>query len=311
MRVPSLVCLLCFSLLAAGTTPADQAQISYVYGYTGLASAYRITHAGKTQTIAPFLPLQNGDRVTIVRSSNSGVRSVVTLSIDGVLYSVDAAHSPFCVGAASGKCTAGAHPSAPSNPALTILKHVLASIAPIFGEAQDDYYSSHVDQMVSRGVPSPPSIPMLPRSPLAVTPATSTSLSLQWLNGTPPFTVTLYSGDTAVARKTGVVQNSVTLDDLRLTAGTYHVVIEDSQHLKGDGRFKAVAEDLPNPPLPIDKIAPYLPPAQLATVRAGLLAHRGMQYYLMAYQALAPLPDDAPQAGQLRNWLAEGEPPPP
>jgi hypothetical protein len=305
------------ALLAAPASAAGSAQgIVYIYAYNGASSAYQVASNGKTETAAPFLPLLDGDRITIATPKDQlGNPSIMTLSINGRLVQVD--HSPYCIGKSSGDCNGANAPTGAfagmTSQALMVFKSVLASISGIFGQAQDDSYSSLVDQMVSRGPgTSAPQIPMLPASPMPIEPASSTLLAFQWLGGKTPFTVTVVParGNTPLVTKTGIAQNNVTIEGLHLAPGTYQVHVTDSLQQTVSGTFNCVNQPLP--PLPIDSISNDLaiPPATLAALRAGLYAKQGTEYYLVAYQALADFPDDPPngQVHNLRNWLAEGLP---
>jgi len=307
----------CAALIAAPVAAAtDSTEVSYIYSYTGFSDAYQLTRGDKTLTVAPFLPLLDGDRVTVVKPKDkSGTVSTLKLSLNGVIATIDAANSPYCVGKADGDCRAGAAATGASAPnsALVVFKNILASIAPIFGAAQDDSYSAQVDQMVTRGAPSGPKVPMLGVSPAAIEPTSSTVLAFAWLGGAQPFTVTILPapGGQPLVTKSGITGNSIMLSGLRLAPGTYQVQIQDTNQLKALGSFQCV--DQASPTTAIDTISGDLamPPATIATIRAGLLARQGQQYYLLAYQTIAELPDDAPngQVHALRGWLAEGLPP--
>lgn len=302
----------------ASTAAAD---VNFVYSYQGYSDAYRIVDRNdKRKPVAPLAPLSNGDVVSVVAAEDrAGKKTAIVLSIAGEHFTVTASNSPFCVGRVGGDCKAGwaqqALESAQQNSIVKVFDSILASIVPIFSQAQDDSYSTQSAQMVARGAQTPaPQIPMLPASPLAVEPASSSLLAFGWLGGRPPFTVTVLpaSSENPIAQRTGVVQNSVTIEGMHFTPGRYRVRIEDASNQKISGTLQCVAGGLPA--LPIDDISGDLqmPPAAVATIRAGLLARHGLQWYLAAYQELAPFTDDAPngQVQNLRYWLSEGLPPP-
>ena len=299
--------------VAAATDPAG---VAYVYSYTGFSDAYQVIRGDKTLTVAPFLPLLDGDRVSIVQSKDKfGTVSTLKLSLNGAIVTIDAAHSPYCVGKVGGNCAAAAAATAASasSSVLAVFTNILASIAPIFGAAQDDAYSSQVDQMVTRGAASGPEVPMLGASPAPIELVGSTVLAFAWLGGAQPFTVTVLpaSGGQPLVTKSGVTGNNITLSGLKLAPGAYQVQIQDTNQQKALGNFQCVNEAAPT--TPIDPISGdvAIPPATIAIIRAGLLANKGQQYYLLAYQSIAELPDDAPngQVHKLRTWLAEGLPP--
>jgi hypothetical protein len=298
--------------VAAAT--ADSTGVCYIYRYTGYSDAYRVVRGDKTLAVAPFLPLLIGDRIVVVEPKDkSGTISTLTLSVNGELEPIDAAHSPYCVGKAEGDCnapTAAYLASASANPALAVFKNILASVAPIFGAAQNDAYSSQVDQMVTRGPATGPKVPMLGASPSPIEPVSSTVLAFAWLGGAQPFTVTIVpaSGGQALVSKSGVTTNNIMLSGLQLKPGAYQVQIQDARQDKAVGNFLCVNEAPPT--TAIDSISGdvAIPPATIATIRAGLLANKGQQYYLVAYQTIAELPDDPPngQVHNLRGWLTEG-----
>ncbi len=300
---------------------AASAPVDFVYEYQGFSDAYRIVDRNdRGKPVAPLAPLANGDVVSVsAPKDRAGTPTSIVLSIGGERYTVTSSNSPFCVGRINGNCKAGwaqqALESATQNPIVKVFDSILASIVPIFGQAQDDSYSTQTAQMVARGAESPaPQIPMLPSSPLALEPASSSLIAFGWLGGQPPFTVAVLpaSSEQPLAQQSGVTENSVTIQGRHCRPGTYRVQIEDAAHEKIGGAFQCVAQGLPA--LPIDEISGDLqmPPAAIATIRAGLLARHGRQWYLAAYQELAPFVDDAPngQVHNLRYWLSEGLPPP-
>ncbi len=306
-------------LLGASVGPGSGASgVAYIYSYSGYSDAYRVTRDGKTLAVAPLLWLAPGDRIAIVSPRDRfGNPSVITVSVNGELTRIDAAHSPFCIGAASGIC--GSSPVVPSlksvqNETLAGLRRVLTSVAPVMREAHDSAYSSQVDQMTTQGsvVPPAPVIPMLPSAPLAVEPVSAAVVAFGWLGGQAPFTVTIFSLSSSrpLVTQPSVSRNSVTISGVQLTSGRYAVRVEDALGRTAQGAFQCINGDLP--PLPIDQIGGgiTLPVSTIAIIRAGLLARQGRQYYLAAYEALASLPDDGPGGDVygMRTWLAKGLP---
>ena len=300
--------------LLAAVLPGHS-DVAYVYSYEGFAANYAVQRAGKTEPVAPFLPLQTGDRVSVLAATGANGRKLaLVLSIGGLRYTVNASNSPFCIGPKGTGCAANAAlSSGAANPALTVLKNILASVAPIFGEAQEDAYSSQQEAMTGhrQGTAEPPKIPMLPAAPIARAALKSSALAFAWLDGKAPFKIQLSGGTGCAARQSGVSANSATFRNLRIAPGTAcRLRIEDADRQAVSAGFEVVAPQA-LPGLSIDQIVndPDLPADVL---KAALLARQGRQWYLAAYQAVADAADDPQhQALQLRSWLAEGQPPPP
>jgi hypothetical protein len=314
MLVRSLVRLLVPLSLVAGVpmaVVADTAQpgISYVSSYNGPASAYHITRSGKSIDVAPLAILQSGDRVSVVSASDKlGTKMTITLAIDGMLHAVDASR-PYCVGESDGICGSHAVQGAGPSAAATVLKNIFASVAPLFATAQEDYYSSKVDQMTSRGPPPAPSMPLLHTTPRAGASLNSGALTIPWLGGKAPFHVRLYLGaaDKPVAEKQDVATNEARFDS-GLTPGTYRVEIEDGSGAKATGTFDIVA-DSAIPQLSDDEREglKHLPASLSVPLSAGMLAKKGAhhEWNLAAYQQLATVPATYPNVQPLRYLLIE------
>jgi hypothetical protein len=315
MLVRSLVRLLVPLSLVVGVpmaVVADTAQlgISYVSNYNGPASAYRISRSGKPIEVAPLVLLQSGDRVSVVAPSDKlGTKMTITLAIDGTMRTVDASR-PYCVGASEGICgSQTVQSTGPADAAATVLKNMFASIAPLFATAQEDYYSSKVDQMTSRGPPPAPSMPLLHTNPRAGASLNSGALTIPWLGGKAPFHVRLFIGsaDQAVAEKQNITTNEARFDS-GLTPGTYRVEIEDSSGAKATGTFDIVA-DSAIPQLSEDERdeLKHLPASLSVPLSAGMLAKKGShhEWNLAAYQQLATVPDTYPNVQPLRYLLVE------
>ncbi len=244
MLVRSLVRLLVPLSLIAGiplAVVADTAQpaVSYVSSYNGPASAYHISRSGKSIDVAPLVLLQPGDRVSVVIPSDKlGTKMTITLSINGQHQIVDASR-PYCVGASDGICgSSTAQGAGPAGTVATVLQNIFASVAPLFAAAQEDYYSSKVDQMTSRGPPAAPSAPLLHTTPRAGASLNNGSLTIPWLSGRAPFHVRLFLGQSnqPIADKPNVATMRCALNQV-LVPGTYRVEIEDSSGAKATGTF--------------------------------------------------------------------------
>ncbi len=315
MLVRSLVCLLVPIAIVASVplaVTADTAQpgISYVSSYNGPASAYRISRSGQSVNIAPLALLQSGDRVSVVVPSDKvGTKMTIMLSIEGSLHTVNG-DRPYCVGASDGIC--GSHPvqgAGPVGTVSTVLKNILASVAPLFAAAQEDYYSSKVDQMTSRGPPPAPSMPLLHTTPRAGASLQSGALTIPWLGGRAPFHVRLFLGgaDKPVAEKLNIPINEARFDS-GLMPGTYQVEVEDSSGAKATGNFDIVS-DSAIPQLSEDERdqLKHLPGSLSVPLSAGMLAKKGPhhEWNLAAYQQLATVPDSYPNVQPLRYLLIE------
>ena len=308
------LCAGALAVMCSAVGATKPSPVGFVYQMTGKSSAYRINRDGKAESITKRFLLFDGDQIAVSEPKDqSGKPAVITLWITGRLYNIGFADSPFCVGQAAPGCKSESAGGV-QNPVPKVFWSILESVASIVEEARGDAYSSQVDQMVSRGPSAPPSIPMLPSSPLAIQPQSAPILAFEWLGGQPPFAISVVSPSShqIVTHESGVLPNSVAFKNLQLAPGTYHVRIVDAAGQKARGDFQCVAQPLPA--LSIDGVSEdlQLPPDAIATIRAGLLAKQGVEWYLAAYDMLAPFPDDGPggQVHALRYWLAEGLPAP-
>jgi len=315
MLVRSLVRLLVPLALVAGVplaVVADAAQPtgSYVSSYNGPASAYQISRAGKQLDVAPLLLLQPGDRVSVVVPSDKlGTKLTMTLSINGKQAIVDSSR-PYCVGASDGICGSyTAQGAGPAGTVATVLQNMFASVAPLFAAAQEDYYSSKVDQMTSRGPPAAPAAPLLHTTPRAGASLNNGTLTIPWLNGKAPFHVRLFTGagDQPIADQQNVMTNEARFNS-GLSPGTYRVEIADSSGAKTTGTFDIVA-DSSIPQLSDDEQEElkHLPASLSVPLSAGMLAKKGPhhEWNLAAYQQLATAPDTYPNVQPLRFLLVE------
>lgn len=286
--------------------------VAYVLSYAGTAANYSVVRGGKSERVAPFFPLQSGDRITIAgRTDSAGHALQIVLAIGGERQTVAAENSPFCIGPKTAGCAGNAQLSAGANPVATVFKNILASIAPIFGEAHDDYYSAQQDAMTGHRGSEPPEIPMLPGAPLARVGAAD-SLTFAWQGGTAPFRVEVLQRGRIIAEKPAA-ENFVTLSGLRrIRNGIFALRVVDAQRQVAGGAFEVVPPaSLPSKPVASLSGAASALGSNAAVVNAALLARQGRQWYLAAYQMIANVPDDPDhQAVKLRDWLSEGQPPP-
>jgi hypothetical protein len=291
---------------------ADTAQpaVSYVSSYNGPASAYHISRNGTSIDVAPLALLQTGDRVSVVSPSDKlGTKMTITLSIGDKLRTVDSSR-PYCVGASDGVCGSfSAQGAGPAGAVGTVLQNIFASVAPLFAAAQEDYYSSKVDQMTSRGPPAAPSAPLLRTTPRAGASLNNGALTIPWLSGRAPFHVRLFLGQSnqPIAEKPNVATNEVRFDS-GLVPGTYRVEIEDSSGAKATGTFDVVA-DSAIPQLSDDEQQElkHLPTSLSVPLSAGMLAKKGPhhEWNFAAYQQLSTAPDSYPNVQPLRYLLIE------
>ena len=315
MLVRSLICLLVPLSLVTGVPLAvvadtTQPAISFVSSYNGPASAYRISRSSKPLEISPLLLLESGDRVSVVVPSDKvGTKMTITLSIGGKLLTVDGDRA-YCVGATDGTCGPSAQQTTGPVASFTAaLQKIFASVAPLFANAQEDYYSSSIYHMTSRAGPVAPSMPLLATTPRAGTALSGGALTIPWLGGKAPFHVRLFSGgaNQPVAEKANIQTNEA-LFDSGLTPGTYRVEVEDSSGAKATGNFDIVSESAV-PQLSEDERdnLNHLPASLRVPLTAGLLAKKGRhhEWNLAAYQQLATAPDTYPNVQPLRYLLIE------
>ena len=317
-RAAAAVLILPVAAASFAAVRASSPDVAYIYSYEGAAANYSVLRAGRAIPVAPFLPLRTGDRITVnAPADRQGRKLTLVLSVGGQHRQVTAASSPLCIGVKTAGCNSNVTiDTAASNPVMTVLKNVLSSIAPIFGEAQEDSYTTQQDAMTGHRATAvePPALPMLPESPRARTNVQMSRLAFAWLAGKAPFTAELSGGRNCAAKKTAILETSVVFYNVQVAPGTScRLKIEDAGHHSVTGTFDVVGSAA-LPKLAVDQVMndPALPAGlrgNAAAIRAAELAGQGVQWYLAAYQIVAAAPDDPEhRVQQLRSWLAEGLP---
>ncbi len=300
-------------LLAAGFVSAARAatpSIGWVVDINGPPSAYAVNGV---PGVGAAHALENGDRVSILRATDKGRKLTITLYIAGKNVVVDAARSPYCVGATDGRC--GSRSAADSGGFPAVVRSILNSVSSVLRTAQEHYYSAETESNISMGA-GKPALAIL-ENVEQLTPVTDGTLSIPWLNGSAPFKATLENAQgAAIAAAAQVKTDPVTgasearFVNLRLEPGSYRVRVADAT---GAATAPLTFRVIPISQLP--KLTPQemqalgdplIPVHMRALWRATLLKGQGDQWRLAAYQELAPLPDDTQQVPQLRYLLTEG-----
>jgi hypothetical protein len=299
-------------LLAAGFGVARAATpvIGWVVDINGPPSAYAINGV---PGVGAAHALENGDRVSILKAADKGRQLTITLYVAGKSVVVDAAHSPYCVGSAEGRC--GSRAAADGGGIPAVVRSILNSVSSVLRTAQDHYYSAETESNISMGARKP-ALAIL-ENVEQLTPVTNGALSVPWLNGTAPFKATLENAQgaqiaTAVQVKTDPVTGAseARFVNLHVNPGSYRVQVADATGAATAPLTFRVISSTSLPKLTPQVLQalddPQIPAHVRAVWRASLLKSQGNQWRLAAYQELAPLPDDTEQVPQLRYLLTEG-----
>ncbi len=279
---------------------SDASSFPYVIDYSGLPKTYCVERAGRCMEPAPLLPLQAGDRVSIVQSAAGENSPTIDLWVDGAPHVIDVHNSPFCVGRIGGSCTAALEQQPPvaisSNQ-----KKMLDSVRTVLRDANSD---AHSQVSFYRGLEHPLLIAML-RSPKRARTGTTAELRFAWLGGTPPFYVTVKRGSEIVAQREALSNEA--RFNVQLPEGRYELSVRGQSPRPDVENFDVIAaRSLPHQSAADATALQTLPPQIAVVAYAAWLAKQGPEWYLAAYEALNAVPDDFPPAAQLRLYLTEG-----
>jgi hypothetical protein len=275
MRVARIFCSIALLAIAAiGSSPVTHAADSSASG-VGVVSEYRPAAGRFSFTRAP-----KGDQVAV--QIGSVVQAGDRLSLP--------AGASVSLQLSNGKSTTFSGPGTfqvPDGRPLGKLATIITSVIPML----DDEYRL-AGTAASRGgdscgkdgaVVKPIEVPILAGGANIV--AGERDLPLAWRGGCPPFVVKVLSGDDSLVYRESIAGWQVRLDDVRLTAGSYVVVVADA-----DGRpFKA--------DLVAVKDGPVLPPDLASdssnlgvTAQAAWLARQDAgRWRLESFERLRPL----------------------
>jgi len=276
--------------------------IAYVTDYTGPAAAYRITNSVRTKRVAPLLPLDAGDRISVIPSS-AGRRLVLHLTVDGRNYTVDALHSPLCIAQAAPGCKVVAPARSAPNAIVTAWRNIFASIASLLRTVKDDQNSGGRVASVGRPAGALAAPPLL-RLAGGVEPARidGKGFAIAWSGGRAPFSVRILSNSGTNVSTVTTGQSAVALRTLTLPAGAYTVKIVDAGGSFDDGQLRVLdPQSIPAVTCPRNVDQTLCP-----VVEAAQLAQKGKRWHLAAYEKLALAPHLNDVGLRLMRWLAKG-----
>jgi hypothetical protein len=149
-------------------------------------------------------------------------------------------------------------------------------------------------------------VPILTASPRSQV-APSDQIGLPWVGGSAGYNARLVSGATQQVAAIQAASARAVFSGAAVMPGTYTVQITDSGGKSATGSFDVVQG---GPALKPDPIEPYrgrVPPSVFAIAKASLFAKQGHEFYLQAYQLLAPYAN-YPQVEDLNQVLTQGAP---
>lgn len=276
--------------------------IAYVTDYTGPAAGYRIISSVRAKRVAPLLPLDPGDRISVL-SRSGGRRLVLHLTVDGRNYTVDAQHSPLCIAQASPGCKVIAPARSAPNAIVTAWRNIFASIASLLRTAKDDQDTG--SRVASVGRPAGPvaSPPLLQLAGgVEAARIDGKGFAIAWSGGRAPFSVRIISAGGALVSTAATNERAVVMRALTLPPGAYTVKIVDANGAFDDGQVAVVGpQSIPAVACPPDVDQTLCP-----VVEAAQLAKQGKRWYLAAYEKLALAPQLGDVGRRLMRWLAKG-----
>lgn len=276
--------------------------IAYVTDYTGPAAGYRITSSVRAKRVAPLLPLDAGDRISVI-SASPGRHLVLHLTVDGRNYTVDALHSPLCIAQTSPGCKVVARARSAPNVIVTAWRNIFASIASLLRTVKDDQDTGSRVASVGRPAGTVAAPPLLQLAG-GVDPARvdGKGFAIAWSAGRAPFSVRIISANGAPVATATSNQRAVVMRALTLPPGAYTVKVVDAAGAFDDGQIAVVSpQSIPVVTCPRDVDQNLCP-----VVEAAQLAKQGKRWYLAAYDKLAFAPHLDDVGRRLMRWLAKG-----
>ncbi len=297
--VPSLAIL----LISTGVNAA------YIETLNGPPSAFRIERdTKKIKKIAPFMPLQVGDQITIRKPTHdfdhlSNKENAITLTLDDgtskPLKYADTQEKPYTVTATDSH---------------NVVTGVMNTFYVWFNRLWKNDIQTSKPLVIQDGEARtfPPLSMRLFKGNNAKLIASDRELHLAWYGGKPPYQVQVsqIGAKTALWNEKNIAKSEITLKKQRITAGSYQVVISDARG--GDpviGEFTALTN---TPPLFQDSETQaieqsHLPALSKKTLQAAWLAKQG-GWYFEAYQRIAKITGYYP-ARLLKQGLERGKRP--
>lgn len=274
------------TMLLATTSVWSAVDVGWIESISGNAKDVRILRQGKIIEAAQFLPIQEGDNVTVVAG---GTAVAITLG-NGQKLTADNAHPLTAT-------RSGAVPSVAGN-----LMGWIASLGKKESRGQTMVITS------SRGADSAEklAIPLLRNDNMLV--AGDRPLALAWQGGKPPYSVKLLRRDTQKeAGSFAGIQQTHLVETIHITQGIYEIVLSDAAGATWREKLIAVANrTLPNAPAELDRL-----PEQIRTaVAAGWLAgiDDGL-WVLEAYTQIVTRPQLQEADRVVMKALQDGEAP--
>ncbi|NEV61612.1 hypothetical protein [Thiorhodococcus minor] len=294
-RLPPLLAVVAWILLAAGLAMADEAVVAtragWIDSFEGPAKGYAVIRVGQELPVRYLMPLEQGDLVE-VRAADGRIR--IRLG-EGKEISLSHARSRFTVPA----------PAAPPTTWGNLVRWAGDWLTALHSDAAP----TRTITAASRGETDIPLSSGLLSSERVGWPAGQRPITLAWNGGQPPFQVTVVAtADPAkepVLKEIGIRQRIHRTAPVMLEPAEYLLVIADAAGYAWRTLVIAGAEEaVPKPPA--GSIPDDLPPEVRTTVEAAWLACQdgGQPWRLTAYQQVADL-GDYPPAALLRRALVE------
>jgi len=299
-KLKYVVAHLAILLISTGVNAA------YIDTLNGPPSAFHIEReAKKLKKIAPFKPLQVGDKITIRKPTHeidhiSDKENFITLALDeGVFKTLkyaDTQEKPYTVTAA---------PNSPNvaNGAMNLIS------AWVYRLWKNDIQI--VDFQIQGGEPTTRPISMrLLKGNNAQLIVGYRELHLAWYGGKPPYQIQVSKIGTKIVcwDEKNIATAEITLKKRKIKAGRFQVVVSDAQSKKVFGKFTAAEA----PSLLQNSEARAieqsdLPKSSKETLLAAWLAKQG-GWYFEAYQRIAPITGYYP-AQLVKQGLERGKRP--
>ena len=277
---------------------------AYIETLNGPPSAFHIERqAKKIKNIAPFMPLQVGDKITIRKPTHKfeqfrDKENFITLALDDgnfktlkyadtqkQTYTIIASYSP------------------------NMVTNIMNNLYRWFNRLWKNDIQTAQFQIQGNEAATHPMFMRLFKRNNAKLIAGERTLHLAWYGGKPPYRVQVSKGTTTLWNEKNISNIEITLKQQFITAGTYQVVVSDAQGKKVIGKFTAVSDAqslFQHPEAQAIKQSNFSALSK-QTLLAAWLAKQG-GWYFEAYQRIASITEYYP-ARLVKQGLERGKRP--
>jgi hypothetical protein len=278
---------------------------AYIETLNGPPSAFKIEReAKKLRKIAPFMPLQVGDKITIRKPTHKfeqlrDKENFITLALDDgsfkTLKYTDTQKQAYTI-------------STTYSP--NMVTNIMNNLYKWFNRLWKNDIQTVQFQIQGSEATSRPMFMRLFKRNNAKLIAGERTLHLAWYGGKPPYQVQVSKGTKTLWNEKNISNTEITLKQQFITTGTYQVIVSDAQGKKLIGKFTAIsdAQSLFQDPEAQAIQRSNLSVLSKQTLLAAWLAKQG-GWYFEAYQRIASISSEYYPARLVKQGLERGRRP--